>query len=152
MTMTLQWTRDGLHAQQFCPARQHMFRAGRHLGCSASRMAILERAQVPCHAALSQWNSRPLRYDSLTSVLQLQSLPIICIMLKLTSDDRSEIVASSAAAAASATTAAATRNPFVFVVLPTAITLMLCNMDRICMSVAILPMAKEFAWPASVQV
>jgi len=25
-------------------------------------------------------------------------------------------------------------------------------MDRICMSVAILPMAKEFGWPASVQV
>ena len=24
--------------------------------------------------------------------------------------------------------------------------------DRICMSVAILPMAKEFSWPASVQV
>ena len=44
------------------------------------------------------------------------------------------------------------RDPFLSVVLPTAVTLMLCNMDRICMSIAILPMAKEFAWPASVQV
>ena len=58
----------------------------------------------------------------------------------------------SSVAATAHTGAAGTRNPFVFVVLPTAITLMLCNMDRICMSVAILPMAKEFAWPASVQV
>jgi hypothetical protein len=38
------------------------------------------------------------------------------------------------------------------VVLPTALALMVCNMDRICMSVAILPMSKEFGWPASLQV
>ncbi|GAX82959.1 hypothetical protein CEUSTIGMA_g10386.t1 [Chlamydomonas eustigma] len=42
-------------------------------------------------------------------------------------------------------------NPFLNVVLPTAITLLLCNMDRICLSVAILPISKEFAWPASLQ-
>lgn len=35
---------------------------------------------------------------------------------------------------------------------PTGLALLLCNMDRICMSVAILPMAKEFGWPAGVQV
>ncbi len=42
-------------------------------------------------------------------------------------------------------------NPFANVVLPTAITLMLCNMDRICLSVAILPMSQEFGWAASMQ-
>ncbi|GAX82958.1 hypothetical protein CEUSTIGMA_g10385.t1 [Chlamydomonas eustigma] len=42
-------------------------------------------------------------------------------------------------------------NAFKSVVLPTAVTLMLCNMDRICMSVAIMPIAAEFAWPASMQ-
>lgn len=38
------------------------------------------------------------------------------------------------------------------VVLPTALVLMVCNMDRICLSVAILPMAQEYGWPATVQV
>ena len=41
---------------------------------------------------------------------------------------------------------------FFRIVGPTALALLLCNMDRICMSVAILPMAKEFGWPAGVQV
>jgi len=36
-------------------------------------------------------------------------------------------------------------------VLPTAVALMLCNMDRICMSVAILPMSQELGWAPSVQ-
>lgn len=36
--------------------------------------------------------------------------------------------------------------------LPTALALMLCNMDRICLSVAILPMSKEFGWQESMQV
>jgi MFS family permease len=36
-------------------------------------------------------------------------------------------------------------------VVPTALAMLLCNMDRICMSIAIIPMASEFAWPASVQ-
>lgn len=38
------------------------------------------------------------------------------------------------------------------VVLPLALVLLVCNMDRICLSVAILPMAQEFGWPATVQV
>jgi hypothetical protein len=38
------------------------------------------------------------------------------------------------------------------VVLPTALVLLVCNMDRICLSVAILPMSQEFGWPASLQV
>ena len=37
-------------------------------------------------------------------------------------------------------------------VLPTALALMLCNMDRICMAIAIVPMAAEFGWAPSVQV
>eukprot|EP00873_Tetraselmis_striata_P029954 jgi/Tetstr1/450218/TSEL_037256.t1 len=37
------------------------------------------------------------------------------------------------------------------VVAPTALAMLLCNVDRICMSIAIIPMAVEFAWPASVQ-
>lgn len=41
---------------------------------------------------------------------------------------------------------------FFRIVGPTALALLLCNMDRICMSVAILPMAKEFGWPPGVQV
>ncbi len=56
-----------------------------------------------------------------------------------------------AAAAAASPAASKQGNPFLNVVLPTAVTLMLCNMDRICLSVAIMPMAKEFAWPASMQ-
>lgn len=38
------------------------------------------------------------------------------------------------------------------VVIPTALVLLLCNIDRICMSVAILPLAKEMGWAASTQV
>lgn len=38
------------------------------------------------------------------------------------------------------------------VVLPTALTLLVCNMDRICLSIAILPMSQEFGWSASLQV
>jgi MFS family permease len=37
------------------------------------------------------------------------------------------------------------------VVLPTALALMVCNMDRICMAVAIVPMAAEFGWAPSTQ-
>jgi MFS family permease len=37
------------------------------------------------------------------------------------------------------------------VVLPTGLTLLLCNMDRICMSVAIMPMADAFGWSPAVQ-
>ncbi|GBF90924.1 anion transporter, chloroplastic-like [Raphidocelis subcapitata] len=40
---------------------------------------------------------------------------------------------------------------FLRVVLPTALALLVCNMDRICLSVAILPMSLEFGWPASLQ-
>lgn len=42
-------------------------------------------------------------------------------------------------------------NPFLSVVFPTALTLMLCNMDRIFMAVAVIPMAKEFGWPLGLQ-
>eukprot|EP01025_Chloroclados_australasicus_P039277 TRINITY_DN4059_c0_g2_i1.p1 TRINITY_DN4059_c0_g2~~TRINITY_DN4059_c0_g2_i1.p1 ORF type:complete len:491 (+),score=64.78 TRINITY_DN4059_c0_g2_i1:26-1474(+) len=37
------------------------------------------------------------------------------------------------------------------VVFPTALSLLLCNMDRICLSVAILPMSQQFQWTESVQ-
>jgi MFS family permease len=37
------------------------------------------------------------------------------------------------------------------VVLPTGLTMLVCNMDRICMSVAMIPMSKEFSWSPSVQ-
>eukprot|EP00803_Ostreobium_quekettii_P009326 evm.model.scf_2050.1 EVM.evm.TU.scf_2050.1 scf_2050:7752-15159(+) len=40
---------------------------------------------------------------------------------------------------------------FLRVVAPTALVLLLCNMDRVCMSVAILPMVQQFGWSASVQ-
>lgn len=43
-------------------------------------------------------------------------------------------------------------NPLTRVVLPTALALMICNMDRICLSVAIIPMSAEFGWPARLQV
>lgn len=45
-----------------------------------------------------------------------------------------------------------TQEAFLKVVLPTAFALMLCNMDRMCLSVAIMPMSLEFGWPASLQV
>lgn len=38
------------------------------------------------------------------------------------------------------------------IILPTAFTLLLCNMDRIVMSIAILPIAREFHWSPSTQV
>jgi len=41
---------------------------------------------------------------------------------------------------------------FVRVVFPTALALLLCNMDRIVMSVAILPMSAEFGWAPGMQV
>ncbi len=34
---------------------------------------------------------------------------------------------------------------------PTALALLLCNMDRIVMSVAILPMSAEFGWAPGMQ-
>lgn len=37
------------------------------------------------------------------------------------------------------------------IVLPTALALLLCNMDRICLSVAMLPIAREQGWPEGVQ-
>eukprot|EP00878_Enallax_costatus_P013355 GHUV01013962.1.p1 GENE.GHUV01013962.1~~GHUV01013962.1.p1 ORF type:complete len:155 (+),score=30.11 GHUV01013962.1:260-724(+) len=40
---------------------------------------------------------------------------------------------------------------FTRVVCPLALVLLVCNMDRICLSVAIMPMAQEFGWPATVQ-
>lgn len=40
---------------------------------------------------------------------------------------------------------------FIRTVVPTALALMLCNMDRICLSVAMLPLAKELGWAEGVQ-
>jgi len=59
---------------------------------------------------------------------------------------------SGAAAAAGAQPAGEGSSWFTRVVLPTALVLLVCNMDRICLSVAILPMAQEYGWPATVQV
>lgn len=58
---------------------------------------------------------------------------------------------SGAAAAAGAQPAGEGSSWFTRVVLPTALVLLVCNMDRICLSVAILPMAQEYGWPATVQ-
>lgn len=41
---------------------------------------------------------------------------------------------------------------FSTIIVPTGLALLLCNMDRIVMSVAILPIAKEFSWAPSTQV
>ena len=49
-------------------------------------------------------------------------------------------------------TAAPNDQTFAKVIVPTAFALLLCNMDRIVMSVAILPIAKEFNWAPSMQV
>lgn len=40
---------------------------------------------------------------------------------------------------------------FATVVLPTALALLLCNMDRICLSVAIVPLAAELGWTEGTQ-
>ncbi len=37
------------------------------------------------------------------------------------------------------------------VIAPTALTLLLCNLDRICLSVAIVPIAQEFGWAPGLQ-
>lgn len=42
-------------------------------------------------------------------------------------------------------------NTFVHTVVPTALALMLCNMDRICLSVAMVPIASELGWAEGVQ-
>jgi hypothetical protein len=60
--------------------------------------------------------------------------------------------ASGAASGAAQPGDAADGSWFTKVVLPMALVLMVCNMDRICLSVAILPMAQEYGWPATVQV
>lgn len=60
--------------------------------------------------------------------------------------------AASAAGGADAQPNSSDGSWFTKVVLPTALVLLVCNMDRICLSVAILPMAQEYGWPATVQV
>jgi hypothetical protein len=66
---------------------------------------------------------------------------------------RATVVASASAAGSAAQPDASSDGSwFTKVVLPTALVLLVCNMDRICLSVAILPMAQEYGWPASVQV
>lgn len=44
-----------------------------------------------------------------------------------------------------------TKNAFTRVVIPTALALLLCNMDRICLSVAILPLSAEMGWTEGTQ-
>jgi len=64
-------------------------------------------------------------------------------------------VASAAAAdgcdALPAATPAAADGTFLRTVLPTALALMLCNMDRMCLSVAMVPIALEMGWAPGVQ-
>ena len=57
----------------------------------------------------------------------------------------------SAAAGLAADSGAPGGSAFPRVVLPTALALLLCNMDRICLSVAMVPIAAEMGWPAGVQ-
>eukprot|EP00882_Tetradesmus_deserticola_P008672 GHRQ01009143.1.p1 GENE.GHRQ01009143.1~~GHRQ01009143.1.p1 ORF type:complete len:177 (+),score=52.47 GHRQ01009143.1:288-818(+) len=59
--------------------------------------------------------------------------------------------AAAAPGAGGSDAAAADASWFSRVVLPLALVLLVCNMDRICLSVAILPMAQQFGWPATVQ-
>lgn len=67
------------------------------------------------------------------------------------------IRAVTAAAQSSAGTPEATpaqagdRSLFWQVVIPTALVLLVCNVDRICMSVAVIPMSSSFGWTPSVQ-
>ena len=71
----------------------------------------------------------------------------------------SRLVAAAAAAAAAASAAGQAgddgsqqqQQAFLRVVLPTALALMLCNMDRICLSVAMVPIAAELGWGTGVQ-
>ena len=69
--------------------------------------------------------------------------------------DGSRLVAAAAAAAAAASQAGddgtQQQQAFLRVVLPTALALMLCNMDRICLSVAMVPIAAELGWGTGVQ-
>lgn len=48
-------------------------------------------------------------------------------------------------------TTTSSNSTFVRTVIPTAFALLLCNMDRICLSVAMLPIAKELGWAEGVQ-
>jgi len=63
--------------------------------------------------------------------------------------------AAAAVAASSAATAKEeghnSSSTFLRTVIPTAFALLLCNMDRICLSVAMLPIAKELGWAEGVQ-
>lgn len=103
------------------------------------------------HAALQQWvSSMPI----------LQQTPFAARKLSYQSPQRSSLSTHAAAQAAVPDPSAAdtdsntqqvSATAFFKVVGPTALALLLCNMDRICMSVAIVPMAQEFGWPAGVQ-
>jgi MFS family permease len=64
---------------------------------------------------------------------------------------RPPALARAVAAAAAAAPAAPADRAFVRTVVPTALALALCNMDRMCLSVAMLPIAREMAWPEGVQ-
>jgi ACS family sodium-dependent inorganic phosphate cotransporter/ACS family sodium-dependent inorganic phosphate cotransporter-like MFS transporter 9 len=55
------------------------------------------------------------------------------------------------AAGSAAAPALLPKAALVRVVLPTALALLVCNMDRICLSVAVLPMSRELGWQPSFQ-
>ncbi|KAG7667865.1 putative anion transporter 4, chloroplastic [Nannochloris sp. 'desiccata'] len=60
-------------------------------------------------------------------------------------------VSSAAAAAAAEDEGHTSSSTFLRTVIPTAFALLLCNMDRICLSVAMLPISKELGWAEGVQ-
>eukprot|EP00899_Mesostigma_viride_P006411 jgi/Mesvir1/15771/Mv03340-RA.1 len=89
------------------------------------------------NASCLQWSARGNR----------KSTPTLC-----KSSNGSTGAAGSEPSAASSTTSVSAAVSSAPPVVPlTALMLLLCNMDRICMSVAILPMAAEFGWGEAAQ-
>ncbi|KAF5829807.1 major facilitator superfamily domain-containing protein [Dunaliella salina] len=95
----------------------------------------------PCHAGISKG---PLHQDA---GMPLQGLNVCRRRCLVTT--RSQ--ASRPASTQPDQPRSAADQPFLRVVLPTALGLMLCNMDRICLSVAIIPMSAEFGWAGGLQ-
>jgi hypothetical protein len=129
-------------------------RCQHHSLCAARRntQTQCEKSVVACRSSLQQ--------QTATSCL-LQHKPLHSRQLitprqqhPKQQQHRRTTAAKSASAAGSAAQPDASSDGswFTKVVLPTALVLLVCNMDRICLSVAILPMAQEYGWPASVQV
>lgn len=113
--------------------------------CALSACSGLRARWQPFSSSVASVSSGT--YLSVASVSSLQPLP----RRQQSTVVRANSGAGALPAAAPPPDAAQQRATFLRLVLPTCLALLLCNMDRICLSVAILPMSAEFGWPPGEQ-